>query len=111
MATLTAVAPARTANQIAGVAAAAGGDEFANDGKQLLLIENGSGAEIDLTITTEKTVDGEDVADKVIAIPDGERHLIGPFPTQIYNDGDGHVNIGYEDHTNVTVAVIDASSV
>jgi len=113
MATLTPVAPDRAANQIAGQAAAAGGDDFVNDGKKLLLIEhtNGVGSDVDLTVTTTKTVDGEAVADKTITIPAGERHLIGPFPTTVYNDGDAKVALAYEDHTDIEVAIIDAASV
>jgi len=111
MATLTPVAPARAANPIAGQAAEAGGDDFANDGRQLLLVDNGAVGALTLTVTTTKTVDGEAVADKTIAVPAGERHLVGPFPTDVYNDGDGKVAVGYSDHTDVTVAVIDCAGV
>jgi len=111
MATLTPVAPAREANPLAGQAAAAGGDDFLNDGEKLLVIENDDVDSMDLTITTTKTVDGEAVADKVITIGAGERHLVGPFPPQVYNDGDGKVALAYTDETGVTVAVIDAASV
>jgi len=111
MATLTPVAPARAANAITGVSAAAGGDDFVNDGKKLVLINNDDADSLTLTITTTKTVDGEAVADKTITVPAGERHLIGPFPPNIYNDGDAKVALSYDDETSVTVAVIDAASV
>ena len=109
MATLTPVAPARQANPIPGQAADVGGDDFANDGKKLLLIEhtNGAGSDVDLTITTTKTVDGEDVADKTITVPAGERHLFGPFPTSVYNDGEGKTSLSYSSATDIEVAVID----
>lgn len=108
MATLTAVSPERAANELEAVAAAAGGDEFANTGggRRLLVIENGSGSPMTLTVTTQATVDGEAADDKTIAVPAGERHLIGPFPASIYNDGDGNVQLAYSDETSVTVAVI-----
>ena len=51
------------------------------------------------------------MADKTITIPAGERHLIGPFPTTVYNDGDAKVALAYEDHTDIEVAIIDAASV
>jgi len=111
MATLTPVAPARAANQFAGQAAAAGGDDFVNDGKKVLVIENDDVDSMDLTITTTKTVDGEAVADKTITIPAGERHLIGPFPPEVYNDGDGKVALAYTDETSVTVALADCAAV
>jgi len=113
MATLTPVAPARAANQFAGQAAAAGGDDFVNDGEKVLVIEhtNGAGSDVDLTITTTKMVDGEDVDDKVITIPAGERHLIGPFPPQVYNDGDGKVALAYSSETDIEVALADCAGV
>jgi len=111
MATLTAVAPDRDVNEFALVAAAELGDEFANDGKQLVVVANGSVAAVEVTFTTQKTVDGEAVDDKVIDVPAGEQHLLGPFSTHVYNDGDGMVQVGYESHTDVTVGVIDCASV
>jgi len=108
MATLTAVSPARSANALAGEAASAGGDEFANTGKHLLVIEhtNGGGADATLTITTQMTVDGEAVADKEIAIVKGTRYLIGPFPTGIYNDGDGMVQLTYSSESDLELSVV-----
>ena len=75
MADLTVVSPARAANPLTGESAAAGGDAFANTGKELLVIENGSGSPINLTVVTQQEVDGEAVDDKGIAIPAGERHV------------------------------------
>lgn len=108
MAELTPVSPDRAQAELAAASGAAGGDEWANDGKTYLLIEhtNGAGSTVTLTITTSATVDEEAVADKEISIPAGERHIIGPFPTNIYNDGDGHANISYDDETDIEVAVI-----
>ena len=111
MATLTAVAPARAANELTLVAAAAGGDDFVNDGKKLLVVNNGDVDALTVTITTQMEVDGEAIADKTVSVPAGEMHLIGPFPTNVYNDGDGKVQVGYGDETSVTVGVIDCSSV
>jgi len=111
MATLTAVAPARAVNPFALAGAAELGDEFVNDGKKLFVVNNGSGAAVEVTFATQKTVDGEAIADKVVDVPNGEQHLLGPFPTDIYNDGDGKVQVTYEDHTSVTVGVIDCASV
>lgn len=111
MATLTAVKAARSANLFAAVAAAAGGDDFVNDGKKLLVIEhtNGAGADMTLTIATPMTVDGEDVGEKAIAVVKGTRQLLGPFPKSIYNDGDAKVALTYSSETDVEVSVIDIS--
>ncbi len=109
MATLTAVKAARSANLLTGVAAEAGGDDFVNDGKKLLVIEhtNGAGADITLTVATPLTVDGEAVAEKEIAVVKGTRQLLGPFPKNIYNDNDDKVALTYSSHGDIEVAVID----
>ncbi len=77
---------------------------FANTGRELLEVThtNGSGDSCTLTITTTKTIDGEAVADKLITITKGSKYLIGPFPTDIYNDANNEVNLeldspGYAD--------------
>ena len=111
MATLTAVAPARAANEMTRVAAATLGDEFLNDGKKLFLVDNASAGAVAVTFSTPITIDGEAVDNKVVSVPAGETHLLGPFPTNVYNDGDGKVLVGYDDPTSVTVGVIDCASV
>jgi len=106
MADLTANTPSRTASDIAanqedGAAAIT----FANTGKEFLLVDhtNAGGSASNLTIATTLTIDGGAVADKVVAISAGEKHLVGPFPTNIYNDDDDEVNAtldgGYADIT------------
>jgi len=109
MATLTAVAPARAANPIPGTPADPGGDVFANDGRKLLLVEhtNGAGSDVTLSVAITKDVDGVSVGTKDITIAAGTRHLLGPFPTDIYNDADGQVSLTYSDATDIEVAVID----
>jgi len=66
---------------------------FTNTGKEFLWITNAGGSSTDLTITTQKTIDGEAVADKVVALGAGETHCVGPFPTEIYNDGNNEVTL------------------
>jgi len=106
MADLTPVSPSRAANSFSFASAAAGGDEFPNTGKELVVIKNGGGSGITLTVTTTLTVDGEPVDDKEITVGAGETHLLGPWPGNIYSDNDGKVSLGYSDNTSVEVAVI-----
>jgi hypothetical protein len=70
-------------------------ETFVNTGVEFLWVQhdNGGGSDSDLTIVTTKTIDGEAVADKVVTITKGEMFLVGPFPTAIYNDANGEVNI------------------
>ncbi len=98
------VSPLRSASDIAGdVLNGPSSETFTNSGKEFLWVahDNAGGTDSDLTITTHKTIDGEAVADKVVTIGAGETHLVGPFPTSIYNDANGEVTItldgGYAD--------------
>jgi hypothetical protein len=111
MATLTVQTPARSANALSLAAAEELGDEWVNTGKEMLLVNHtdGAGADAALTVTTQMEVDDEAVADKEIAIAKGTMQLLGPFPAAIYNDDDQKVQIGYDDHTDLEVAVIRLS--
>jgi len=106
MAVLTKQTASRSANAITMAAAAAGGDKFDNTGSELVLIKNGSGSPVTLTITTPATMDGLAVTDRTVAIPAGEMHLLGPWPTKYYNDSNGQVSLGYSAETSVEVAII-----
>ncbi len=106
MATLTVKSPARAANSFPEESAAVGGDEFVNTGSELLIIENGDAASMTLTVVTQIMVDGEDLDDKEISVPAGERHLLGPWPENVYNDENGKVQLTYSSVTSLTVGVL-----
>jgi hypothetical protein len=110
MAELTVLDSARTGTEIAFAAAAGGGDKFDNNGNVLLHVINGDASPKTVTIISEKTVDGQAVADPAGAVAAGAQAVFGPFPPSIYNDGDGHVNITYSAVTSVTVAAIRKGS-
>jgi hypothetical protein len=98
MATLTVTPATRGTNgvNLAGVAAAGGGDVFPNTGAEVLVIKNGGGSGITLTVATPITMDapagGLAVADLTASIGAGETRMVGPFPPGIYNDGSGNVS-------------------
>lgn len=106
MALLTVEMVSRSGVDVAGVAAASGGDEFTNSGSEFVEIKNGGASSINVTFETQATVDGEAVADKVVAIPAGVTKIIGPFPRGVYNDVNGRVKISYSAVTSVTVKVL-----
>lgn len=111
MAVLTVETAKRSGNgvNLAGVAAAAGGDSFPTTGKEVVVIKNGGAAPITLTVTTPATVDGLAVGDLTATIGVGETRLVGPFPPAIYAaDGQpgGSVALGYSAVTSVSVAVV-----
>lgn len=82
--------------------AVAASDTFINDGNTFLIVDNGSGGSITVTITTTKTVEGLALADQVVTIANGAEKAIGPFPKDVYNDSSGLVTVGYSGTTSVT---------
>jgi hypothetical protein len=88
-----------------GAAAGAGGDTFTNDGQTVLLVVNGSGSSINITLAIAQLVDGQTPASRVVAVAAGASTLIGPFPRAVYNAADGTMPIAYSAVTTVTVKV------
>ena len=111
MATLT-VSPITRDGLVVSLAAAdVAGDEFANTGKEFLVVDNQSGGNCTVTLDIQRTVDGQAIIDRSVVLADGERRYIGPFKTNFYNDGDGNMNVSYSTVTSVTVAAIQLTPV
>lgn len=109
MATLTATKCVSTGiNPLNTAAAAGGGDEFVNTGKEMLVVKNADGGSHSVTIPRTRTVDGQPAASLVVAVPAGATRLIGPFRPADYNDGEGKVQVTYDGVTDVTVLLIKA---
>ena len=65
------------------------GDDYTieNDGRTYLLARKSSGSTSVLTFETTKQVNGLDVEDPTIDVPNSEdARLIGPFPIDLYGD-------------------------
>jgi hypothetical protein len=94
------------------VAAAGGGDSFANNGSEFFYIKNGGGAGITVTFDAPGTCSFNSAAnaahDKACTIGAGEERIIGSFPTGRFNDANGLVQVTYSAVTSVTVAVLKA---
>lgn len=100
--TVTQVTPAGVAETL--TAAAAGGDEFPNNGRVFLVIANGGGGSITATVTTPKTVGGLAVADQAITVGAGARVVAGPFDRDTFNNpANGRVAVTYSGVASVTV--------
>ncbi len=107
MATLTVASAARAGITLSGAAAAAvGGDAFANTGQEVAVFTNASVSPITITFVTQNTVDGRAVTDRTASILAGATVAYGPFPSGIYNDGSGLVQMTYSDVTTLTVKVL-----
>lgn len=92
-------------------AAAAAGDDFANDSSSRIFahVKNGAGTSVTITCTpeeTSKSVPGFGTMTKSgisVAIPAGEDRFIGPFPITAYGSTP---LIEYSSETSVTVAIL-----
>ena len=71
--------PAETAGD------ATNGNTVSNDGRMIVRVHNSdSGASHNVTFVTIGTVDGEPVADRVVAMAASAVKWFGPFPTDVY---------------------------
>lgn len=113
--TVTDVTEAGVAMTLA--SAAGGGDSFANDssGRTFLVVTNGSGGSITVTITPATAsvfVPGHGTLTKAAggaAVAAGVTKIFGPFPTT-YNDSSGRVAVTYSGVTSLTVGVFRVPS-
>ena len=89
-----------------------GGDQFLNNGNEFLLITNGSGGSITVTITAQTTSFDDrrmgtlTKANSTITIEDGANGLVGFFQIAAYNDANGYAQITYSASSSVTIAVL-----
>jgi hypothetical protein len=89
------------------VAAAAGGDEFVNSGRDFIHIKNGDASSMNVTINSQSPCSQGSDHDVVVAVPasTGEK-FIGPFPKDRFNDASGKVQITYSAVTSVTIGIV-----
>lgn len=110
MATLTVTTVTRAGVDLAAafVAAASGGDEFANTGQEYLHVKNASGSPITVTLDIKNAPDGLTVTDRTVTVGATTGHqVIGPFPVGNYNDSTSNLaKVTYSAVTSVTVAVV-----
>ena len=104
--TLTVQTASRAGAQVALQAVTtAGGFEFPNTGRTLLIVNNDAGA-LTLNFTIVTTVDSEAVATKDVEVAASEEWVIGPFPVEHYNAADGNVDVAVGADLASGVAVI-----
>lgn len=78
---------------------------FVNDGRTYLHVKNGGGGAITVTIDTPGVVDGLAVGNLAVSVGAGVEKVLGPFPTNIYNQSDGKVYVDWSGVTSVTAMV------
>lgn len=89
------------------VAANAGGDEFANDGRTMLHVKNGDGSPHTVTVNSRVNCNQGYDHDSVTTVSAGGEAMIGPFNLTRFNDqSTGRASITYDGVTSVTIAAI-----
>ncbi|MCK4521994.1 MAG: hypothetical protein KAU20_05455 [Nanoarchaeota archaeon] len=81
-------------------------DAFINDGRTFLVVSNGSGGSIDVTIDCIVPCNYGHDHDIVVAVPAGEDRWIGEFSTGRFNSSEGKVTVGYSAITTVTAGAV-----
>lgn len=93
--TRTGLTPALTA-------ANADGHSVANEERTFLIVTNGGGGSINVTVQTPGTVDTLAVSDLVVAVPNGQTRYIGPFSKSVYDQSGADADKIYVDFSGVT---------
>lgn len=88
----------------AGTAATAAGDTVLNNGKTFIEVVDGATTAPTVTIASQVDCNQGFTHDVVVAVASGGAKLIGPFPTNRFNNQYGQIEITYDDDTSVTTA-------
>ncbi len=87
-------------------AASGGGDKVKPNDRGGLVVRNGSGGSINVTLVVPgNTKYAQAEPDVVIAVADGAQTVIGPLPSDL-KGGDGLVAFTYSGTSSVTVAAV-----
>lgn len=79
-------------------------------GDVVLRVTNGGAEATNVTIATPGTVDGNAIADLVVAVAAGKTKLIGPLDPGVYNDGKGNLAVTLSKVTSVKLEVTKVSN-
>jgi hypothetical protein len=81
---------------------------FKNNGKVLVHAIKAGAGDCVITFTTPKEVQGLAVANPTVTVvaTTGDK-LIGPFPTDVYNDANGDAKMTFSEITGLTVGVFE----
>lgn len=109
MAALTTQTPPYPSGVVTYQAANAGGDTYKAADNVHLIVRNGGGSSINVTINRYPATDAEGVAETplVVAVANGTERWIGPLPgSRFTNPANGNIEVAYSGVTTVTVAVV-----
>lgn len=88
-------------------AANADGHSIPNRAGQILLVRNGAGSDVTVTIPTSAVADGDlAVADRAVVVTAGEDRYITVGAKSEYRQNDGTVYVNFSSVTSVTCALL-----
>ncbi len=82
------------------------GDKFANSGRTFLVVKNGAGSSVTVTVDSQKKCDQGFDHDITVEVPAGSEKWIGPLDPNRFNNSSGQVEVSYSAATSVTVAAV-----
>lgn len=107
MAALTPTRAKLTGTSASYVAAGASGDTFDPGDNTILLVKNGSGSSITVTVATPGNTEyGQAEPDVTVTVAAGAEQAIGPFPASLADPTDGKVHVTYSSVTTVTILLL-----
>lgn len=87
--------------------AVAGGCQFLNDGRVMIHLRNTNAAARYVTITTPYAEGGLALADVYLTVPGSTGNVFaGPFPTKLFNNSGGYVQIDFSAVDGLTIAAL-----
>lgn len=107
MATIAVQATSLSGDVLTVTAAASGGDEFANTGREIFYVINASGSERTVTFTGQNPSNFNVTSNSAVVLTGSSTTTIGPFLPGWFDDGSNKVQVTYTDSgADLTVAVI-----
>lgn len=92
---------------LAGAAAAsAGGDEWPNTGREVLIVTNTDADPHDVSVAVQAEPDGKEVTERLVTVAAGTSKVLGPYPVNEYSDSDGLGQITYSAVTGMKVQAV-----
>jgi len=82
-------------------------NEFANNGKQVIWLNNASGGTLYYTVTVPGKVAGFELTDITGSVASGVAEYVGPFNPTYCNAADGNVDFSLSTTTSVSVAILE----
>jgi hypothetical protein len=82
------------------------GVQFLNNGRQHLIVNNGSGVGVNVTPKIQRPTEGVTPSFTPYSLPAGKTQVFGPYSQADFNDGNGMVEVDIAPQASVAVMVV-----